>query len=532
MNRPSSALWQSAIVAAAGVLLGSATLIYPFGRDQAEYAYTASLALDGKAVYRDVFCVKPPMTHYVHEAALAVFGHSMLSIRLLDVIWQTSTAIVILLLGRKLWSDRPAGLIAALLYEFMYFGEDFWTAAQTDGFLALPSALAVLAFVHAADTGGASARRPARTIATSAFGGAAIGVATLFKYPIGLLLPMLCPILIWRQRGRGTASAAAMIVGFGAVIGAQAAWLVRQGALTPMLWIARKFVPAYNAAGADVSWSSDLFITLLTWSVASLLLAIGVLAVAAREKRAGLQAPIIAWWLTGLIHLWIQNKFYPYHALPLLAPTYVLVAVLAAFLQTALRRAGAGAASLGVIWAGVITAAFWQSGHYPVRWYAFWKTLRGEISLNLAYGYFDRGDYSVAAGMQTAGWVRHNTKPDERVFVWGFEPAVYFLSQRQCATRFIYAFPLFGRYDWPALRSEFLAALRADPPALFIVVSHDEMVMVTGVNDDSRDALRRWPELRDFVAANYERVREIEDFEILQRIDRATPADRDAGRKE
>src|SRR3954470_18541038 len=82
------------------VLLGLPSLTYPFGKDQAEYACTADAALNGKIPYKDVFCIKPPMTPAVHAASLLLFGRSMASIRIFDLIWQAATAVVILIIAR------------------------------------------------------------------------------------------------------------------------------------------------------------------------------------------------------------------------------------------------------------------------------------------------------------------------------------------------------------------------------------------------------------------------------------------------
>src|SRR5262245_50224639 len=75
-----------AAVVAVCLFLGMPSLLFPFGRDQAEYACTADAALHGKVIYRDVFCVKPPLTPAVHGLALLAFGRSMASIRILDLL--------------------------------------------------------------------------------------------------------------------------------------------------------------------------------------------------------------------------------------------------------------------------------------------------------------------------------------------------------------------------------------------------------------------------------------------------------------
>lgn len=80
---PRASFWQSrkclALTLVLVLLLGSPSLTYPFGRDQGEYAVLAIEEMAGRVIYRDVFNVKPPMTHWLHALALLVFGRSMLA---------------------------------------------------------------------------------------------------------------------------------------------------------------------------------------------------------------------------------------------------------------------------------------------------------------------------------------------------------------------------------------------------------------------------------------------------------------------
>ena len=48
-------LLRLALVLLIVLLIGAPSLIYPFGRDQGEYATIAELALRGRVIYRDVF---------------------------------------------------------------------------------------------------------------------------------------------------------------------------------------------------------------------------------------------------------------------------------------------------------------------------------------------------------------------------------------------------------------------------------------------------------------------------------------------
>jgi hypothetical protein len=69
-----------------------------------------------------------------------------------------------------------------------------------------------------------------------------------------------------------------------------------------------------------------------------------------------------------------------------------------------------------------------------------------------------------------AKWVAQNTAEDQRLFVLGAEPEVYFLSRRRPASRYIYSYPLQSALD-PAgqHRRNLLDDLEAHPPGLLLV---------------------------------------------------------------
>ena len=66
-------------------------------------------------------------------------------------------------------------------------------------------------------------------------------------------------------------------------------------------------------------------------------------------------------------------------------------------------------------------------------------------------------------------------------------------------------------------RDELLNELERDPPAYFVILRNDYLEHVTGVKMDSLEALKRFPELVQFLKANYELETVIEGFTILRR---------------
>jgi hypothetical protein len=123
---------------------------------------------------------------------------------------------------------------------------------------------------------------------------------------------------------------------------------------------------------------------------------------------------------------------------------------------------------------------------------------------------------------QAAAHLRAVTRPDERVFVWGWFPALYLASDRCPSTRFVYAHHLAGRapsdagkraHSVPEGWQMLMADLEREPPPYLLDVSHGEY-------DFQYAPLERYPLLADFVARRYAFDREIAGVRFYRRLAR------------
>ncbi len=507
------------------LIFGAPSLLYPFGRDQGEYACIANAALSGKVIYRDVFNVKPPLTHLVHALALVAFGRSMLAIRLLDLVWQAATVLAVAGVARRLYLRPGSGVLAAFVYAASYYCFDYWDTAQTDGWLTLPVALAVLAFLVARERDA-----PWADVAC----GALLGIAALLKYPIAILLPLLA--LPW-ARGR-VRRLWRLGLGFAAPFAVAAAVLALQGALASMLAAQAAYVVAYNGVAGGGGYLASVLGRLLRWHWTSFLLLLGAAALAcdlAYLRRHGPGArhepplqtawPLVAWWLAALVSFAAQNKGYAYHALPLLAPQAIVVAHVALAARDrlgvprALRLALVG---LGLAYPLAQVALYCARG-YPYTPAAAVAVATGRTPLaaiyeNRAFGIYGQGDYALQADLEVARYIQAHSAPGDTVFIWGFEPGIYFLAGRDCASRFIYNYPLYGQAARAEYRTALMAELEARPPLYVVVVREDAIPMVTGTMEDSLAALGGFPELARLIGSRYATEAVIEHLTVCRRI--------------
>jgi hypothetical protein len=105
----------------------------------------------------------------------------------------------------------------------------------------------------------------------------------------------------------------------------------------------------------------------------------------------------------------------------------------------------------------------------------------------------------LIADREVASWIRASTQPEETVFVWGFEPVIYSMSERAPASRYVYN--VAQRVPWvgEVPRAMLMRDLRRMRPRVIVVQRGDALPQVTGNDLDSAAALETFPELRSFM---------------------------------
>ena len=469
-------LWAWAAVATVmTLLLRLPSLGLRLDRDEGEYASLAWLWRDGHGLpYRDFLEQKPPLAIAMNALAQALFSDGVLGLRVLSLLWVLLTVLALsgLLealgsrghLGRRLQHNAGqralvAGL-AGLAAAFLLSGTRTQAlAANTETWQTLPllGALAALFVPDAADL------RPRHHL----LAGLGLGLASLFKQP--LLAGVL--ILPWAaQRREGGLLRAVGFTALGAALPWAAVWalfaslhagteflnctlaynqsyvLQGLGAWRPALGLARRLLPELGA------W------TALAW-----------LGWRALGRDGGQRRWMLAWLGLGLLSLVAAGRYYPHYTVLLLAP----VAVLAGLGLAGLDRWGYGQglprAARGLRWA-LLAAALggwaWCNG---ALWLQRDEVLRTLHVYNLA---------SFATAPQAAERVQQLCPPGQRLFIWGDEAQLFYLSRRVPATRFLFSYPFTGEAPpWPGGDTELLAGLsQADTGAA---------VMAKGIDPDS-----------------------------------------------
>ena len=118
--------------------------------------------------------------------------------------------------------------------------------------------------------------------------------------------------------------------------------------------------------------------------------------------------------------------------------------------------------------------------------------------------------------MQVIEFVKANSRPEEKIYVWVFEPLIYFKSGRRPASRFVTNMPLVAPWAPEQWRTELMGDFRSAPPRLFIVNRDDAVYRILFTRKDSEQSLSDFPELHRFLSERYVSLRNYHAFQVFR----------------
>jgi hypothetical protein len=325
---------------------------------------------------------------------------------------------------------------------------------------------------------------------------------------------------------------AAVGVGFGLPIVAVALWFWLAGGWGDLVWTLFEFTPHYTKLSWRPSALEALYDTcLLGFAGFSALIASGsLLAIlgpvwSTREHEG--KSLLLGGISVHFVGIAMQAKYYPYH----FCATLPLLALLAGLGWTKLsrwcERAGPHGALLILPLLAVVAEARQALHDLPGTfiersWARLAHLATGssaassrELEKNLARV----ADFNLAADREVAERARALTKPTDTIYVWGFEPAIYWLSEREPASRFVYNVPQRCEWSQDQTRSELMRELERARPALIVVQHGDRFPAVIGHGDDSASALPGFLALTGLLESEFRLQERIEDFDLYVRAE-------------
>jgi 4-amino-4-deoxy-L-arabinose transferase-like glycosyltransferase len=482
------------------VLLGAAAvrvrlLDLPLERDEGEYAYIATLLLDGVPPYAAAYSVKFPGTPLMYALWMAVFGRTVAAIRLGVVLTSSASAVLLFLLARRRLGSVSALAAVAAFTAISLAPALLATHAHAMHFVVLAAVGGLLALDRALDTS-----RLAPVFAA----GTLFGLAVLMKQPGVVFAAFGLGCLVWSwwcTPARRSFELAARTVTFGA------------GFVTPL------------AATAAVLWATGTFQAFWFWTVsyAGHYATYASMPEGARRLggRLGAMAPQL--WATGLLVLAglgtaIARPRHRYFAVLFLfsslgvaagmyfRPHYFIVLAPAAALLVAVAVEEAhrdAVTSTGRPLAAALVAAAVVFAVVQSLW------MQRDLLFTATPTQVSRALYAASPfpeALEVGHYLKARTTPTDTIAVLGSEPEIFFYAGRRSATRHIYMYWLMEMHPFArAMQAELIAEIERARPAYLVYVRTDSSWHRSARSDR---LIFDW--IARFVPAHYERVGQVD----------------------
>jgi hypothetical protein len=227
--------------------------------------------------------------------------------------------------------------------------------------------------------------------------------------------------------------------------------------------------------------------------------------------------------LTAYAGVLIQAKFFWYHWLAVLPFVALLggkgLSDLARTLLRDQRRTIAYAAFAAAIVALVYLTPAMTEGAIQ-QWRGAGDYFGGDArrrAYNNQFGPYAGGTYSYLADVQVARYLNEHTTPGDTIYIYGYEALVYWLSQRESASRFFYVFPVISTWTPPQWRAEWVNDLNTKQPRYLLVQANEGAPWITGLHEDTAHHAANDADFQRLLAEHYDLETTIEDFTLYRR---------------
>jgi hypothetical protein len=453
--------------------------------DEADWSIAGRLLGHGALPYVG-FVEKKPVLSFVFYLPAAVFGYRQWIMQLVALAWIFCTALVVGRAAREWTQNEDAGRVATWLYALAACGGI--PAVNAETMMNLPAAAALLWFVRA---------ERSRSLRDAALAGGLAAVASLFKHQAGILLAAFALTMAWewlRRRSREPLRFCALLCGFALPWVGVAAVYLAAGHFGEFLdWNVRRNL-GYAAHAAGPIWPrlfKGVFVGAFAAAPLQWWLAI-------REARPPTPDPVrkalvLAFGLTW-IPVSLGSRFYEHYFLQFLPVLAVLAAPAALALLERWDDLHAWSRRVLAFFA-LFPAVFW-AGHGFVR------------------GFIGECPLQDPRAVQIGAWVRQNTTPADRLFVWGHYSPIYYLSDRLPGTRYYTSSVHVGDFDPEHLPDGFDPRPYVSARDVRQTIDDLERSGTRWVVDTAPSGLHRWeqmplsvvPQLDDYVRGHYDLV--------------------------
>lgn len=288
-----------------------------------------------------------------------------------------------------------------------------------------------------------------------------------------------------------------LVLGFVLPITLSGAYYAYKGAFMPFLQavLARNIGYLGSWEAQDHSLTS-WYQSGLIWRSIVLMIASLVLFIAKKKAQLkSLSAFLILWFLFDFYAALLSERPYPHYLIQTAVPLVLLTTNLLKDSDWLNRIFTSLSLAIGTVAYFVI--GFWN---YPVlkNYTGFLKWTLGKIDKT---SYHNLLDSRVSQTQKIAKYIKLNTKPSEKIFIWGTEPALYAVANRLPVGRFMTSFHIGDLHVKPEVFTDIV-----DYQPQYIILMDYET--------------RNFSQLEGYLANHYIKVKTIDHGQIYRRIDK------------
>lgn len=439
----------------------------PLERDEGDYAYHGQLLLDGHSLHDDLVRKRYPMIFIIYSIILTLFGQTATGIHLGLLVVNSLSLGLIYILGKRLGGVQ-AGIVSAIalaLFTLSPYNDAF--AANREHFV-IPFILgAFILLFKAFDT---------KKLLHFFLSGLLLGFAYITKEVSIAFVLLAGSYTIYRHFSSGRPDWLNLL---------KRGSIMALGTLTPISLVFLFFI----AGGTfDQFWFRNFVIkkkyaSTVNWTTGKTLLL-------ARIKQ--IVPPISIMWIiaaSGLLVIpWIKKQrnisvfmvgMLLFSALAVMPGYYFRPHYFLVFLPAAALLCGFGFQAIQSVLKQKIKPGVIQIGLTLVLLVAIIQPL-----ISNQKDYFDRspteyirnryGHNPFIEAVEIGKYIKANTKPDDRIIVFGSEPEIYFYANRKSSIEAIYMYDLMMLNEYASeIQDQTIAEASANIPEMCVFVSLD-----------------------------------------------------------
>ncbi len=511
-----------------------------FNVDEALIAVMADTILEGGVLYRDAWEHQTPLSYFVYALVFFMFGkNNMTAIHLFGIAWIIFTALMIYRLANEIYgSEKQTGFLAALFYVIFISTYESWDvlAVNTEIFLVLPVTAAVFFLLRGEKTG-----NPLHFILSGLL--CALGAMT--KQTGGMVLPaLLFHLLLVALLSRATTTLSTAIKrclmvmgGYTLVVGVIIFYFWSHNALRDFFYLTVEHPYQYSSL-MDLDYikfrlkvrTLDIVVpNLFLWGTAGLTTSFILLRGVKKCMNRGInrvwterdrgELLLVLWLFSSLVALSMSGRFFGHYYIQAFPVLSLLTACGVNVLPAKILKQ-----RLSTTYGRVLVSVVVLIGIlFPLVKYQKKNIVRFIIQREdpqLPYDVFE------ASFKPVADYIREHSTKEDYIFVWGFCPQIYVLSDRKPASRFIFCNFLTGRMtesprhfdpavettDWITPGSwEMLADdLGKRKPKFIIDVSPSDYLKY------AKYSIKKYPYFQRLLETNYRLVTSISGMDLYQ----------------